>query len=480
MFILDAHHRNSRMSLRSLKNPYLKAPRRTNTRNRAAALSLICLLLLPFSSYPQEKKRDNLFELENGLKVFLAEKHTLPLIHFVFAVNLGTKDESEEESGLVHILEHLILFRGTKFRSGEEISQDIRKHGAYFNAHTSRDLSFFEISLPSEYADFALNNQKEILFNLQITQKELDEEKKVILEEISQVEDDPYKYATSLIYQNLFRGHPYQKPVFGNRDVIGAATVEQLEKFHHKYFIPNNCALTIVGDFDSEEMTEKVKATFGDLKKEALPEHKFEKALPLKDTEEFQSEMDVNQAYLVIGLLGPDYNHDDQYGLDVLTEVLGSGVTPMLFARLQGRRELVHSASMSYSALKYGGIIIIYITLEPKNISAAKRETIQFLRDTRQLYYSKDDFIGAEQLYRLDHLQSAQNQIKFKIHQSQEKGLAVAASAAMFMLLNEIPERGSYLEHIEKTNSSDLRKIAGNYLAKSRYVILSILPKKEK
>ena len=78
-------------------------------------------------------------------------------------MDLGTKDESDETSGLVHILEHYILFRGTEFRSGSEISQDIRRHGAYFNAHTSLDLATFEMSLPAEYADFALRNQNFLL-----------------------------------------------------------------------------------------------------------------------------------------------------------------------------------------------------------------------------------------------------------------------------------------------------------------------------
>ena len=159
-----------------------------------------------------EKTEFSNFELENGMKVFLYERHALSLLNIVFAFDLGTKNESEETNGLVHILEHYILFRGTELRTGEEIGQDIRSHGAYFNAHTGRDLATFELSLPSEFTDFALENQREILFQLKLTQEELDKEKQIILEELSQIKDDPFKYATSLVYQNLFQNHPYQKP----------------------------------------------------------------------------------------------------------------------------------------------------------------------------------------------------------------------------------------------------------------------------
>jgi len=138
------------------------------------ALTLITCFLFLLPSSAQETSQTKQFELENGLKVFLYKRERLPLINLAFAVNLGSKNETDETSGLVHILEHYILFRGTEFQSGAEIIQDIRRHGAYFNAHTGHDLAIFELTIPSEYADFALKNQKEILFNLKITQEELD------------------------------------------------------------------------------------------------------------------------------------------------------------------------------------------------------------------------------------------------------------------------------------------------------------------
>jgi len=441
-------------------------------------LLFFCLLFItPANS---QDKNQKYFELDNGLKIFLYKKHTLPLINLVFAVNLGTKDESDKTSGLVHILEHYILFRGTEFRSGPEISQDIRRHGAYFNAHTSLDLATFEISLPSEYADFALRNQKEILFNLKLSQEELDEEKKVILEELSQIQDDPLKYATSTVYQNLFKDHPYQKPVQGKKEIIEALTVEEVEKFYRKFFVPSNCVLAIVGDFEIEEMEKKIKDIFGDLKKEEISTSKYEKAPALKKTVEIKKEMDVNQAYLVIGIFGPDYNNKDQYAMNILTQILGQGVNPMLNYPLRGRRNLAQSVLMRYSAHKYGGVIIIYITLNPKNISSTKRETIRFLKETSRLKYSKKDVMGDAKLYALDYLESAKNQIKFNFHQSQEKGLAMATGLARYLLLNENQEGGSYIENIAKLNSSDLRKAAGKYLSKGRYVIVTISPKKKK
>ena len=135
---------------------------------------------------------------------------------------------------------------------------------------------------------------------------------------------------------------------------------------------------------------------------------------------------------------------------------------------------------MGYSSHKYGGAILIYLTLDKKHIKSARKETIDFLKDTRRANYSERDFRGKYQIYALDYLESARNQIKFQIQKSQEESLNVARSLARFMLLNENPERGSFLENIEKVNSSDLRQAAGEYLGTGRYVIVSIYPKKDK
>lgn len=431
---------------------------------------------LPYA-IQEEKEQTKFFELENGLKVFLYKKQTIPLVNLVLAVNVGSKDETEESNGLVHLLEHCILFRGTEFRTGEEIGRDIRKHGAYFNAHTGLDISFFELSLPSENLDFALKNQKEIVFNLKITQDELDQEKQVILEELSQIHNDPVKYSTSLAYQNLFAGHPYQKPVYGKADVIKAVTADQMKNFYQSYFQPSNCVLAVVGRFDLKELEEKIKSEFGILQNHVPPLKKFEKTLPLKKTIEIKEEMDVNVAYLVIGIPAPDYNSPQQYAADLLTEILGRGINPMLNIPLRGRRILANSISMEYSSLKYGGAFLIHLSLNPKNTKAAQREVVQFLQNARGMNYSKKDYSGENQFYALDYLESAKNQIKFKVHKSQEKGLSIATSLAQYMLLNEMPERGRFLDNIDKVSSSDLRKTAGDCFSKGRSVIVLIFPK---
>jgi zinc protease len=456
--------------------------RKKMERKRLAGRGILILFLLlctPLVLRSQEERTKS-FDLENGLKVYLYERHTVPLVNFVFAVNCGSKDETGTTSGIVHVLEHNILFRGTEMRTGKQIAQEARDNGAYFNAHTSRDLVFFEISLPSENSDFALDLQKEIIFHLHLTQEGLDEEKQVILEEINQLHDDPIRYATALVFQNLFAGHTYQKPIFGRKDIIEKLEIGQVQQFYGRYFVPENSALVALGDFDLDRMEKKISETFGGLEKTGFQPLEFESPPALQKTVEIEEEMDVNLAYLVIGMPGPDYNHENQFAVDVLTQIFGGGLRPMLYNALSERRLRVNSLIMNYGSFMYGGAILIYLTMDPKILKAVQREITRYFRNTPRENYSKDDYPRDVRMYATDYLSSAKNQLLFKAHKGQEKGLDVAFSMAQHLLMNTMPERGNYLEDIAKIDSGEIRKAADTYLNTGRYVIVAITPKKEK
>jgi zinc protease len=423
--------------------------------------------------------REKEFTLDNGLRVFLYEKRNIPLVNIAAAVDAGSKDETERTSGLAHLLEHYILFRGTESRSGAEIAREIRRHGAYFNAQTGQDMTVFQIALPSEHAEFGLANQKEILFNLKIDAHELEAEKEVVLEELNQIRDDPLRYAASLLYQNLYRGHPYGRPVYGTVEAIKALTADQIESFYRGHFAPAATSLAVVGDFALEEMEAKVRACFGPVPRADAVVSRIPPPSPPAKTIEIEETLDVKEAYLVIGAFAPDYNSPDQYAADLLTEILGRGISPMLYRPLKGARDLINSVSMSYIALKHAGAFGIYLTLDPKRVPAAKNEALKFLRQVRGENFAKSDVYGDAQLYAFDFLESSRNQILLKLQQGRESGLNLAVSLAMHILLRDKPEAPDYLKAIRSLTSPDLRKAAAKYFGKTEYVVISIVPRKK-
>jgi len=417
------------------------------------------------------------FVLDNGLKVFLYEKRDVPLLHVVTGFDVGSKDETDETSGLVHLLEHCLLFRGTAARSGAEVGADVRRHGAYFNGNTGQDLSVFEISLPSEYADFALRNQKDILFGLDLVQEELDGEKEIILEEFSQMEDDPERNAADLVLQDLFPGHAYGRSVYGNREVIAAASAAELKAFHRTFFVADNCALAVVGDFDVADMERRVREIFGPLPKTGFAPRSLPMAVPLKKSVSRRLERDVAEGYLYLGFAAPDYNHPDRYAMSVLSEALGRGVNPLLTSFLHSQRDSVQSVSMTYLPFRFGGAAIVSVKADARDVAAIERAAVSFLKKARDASYSKKDYMGAEaELAAFDYLEMAKNQIRFASGQAEEHGLQLAGSLARHMLLNTRADPGRYLDGIGAVDSGDLRKAAARYLSRGEVAAVTIIP----
>jgi len=450
---------------------------------RTALALAVLALALPLraarraaGSEPQERE----FTLANGLRVFLYEKPGLPLVSIAAAVDAGSKDETEATSGLSHLLEHYVLFRGTESRSGAEIAREIRRHGAYFNAQTGQDMTVFQISLPARHAAFGLANQKEILFNLKIEAKELESEKEVVIEEINQIKDDPLRYASSLLYQKLYRGHPYGRAVYGTVEAIKALTPETVEAYYRSRFVPAATSLAVVGDFALDAMEAQVRACFEPVPKaEPAASIKIGSPPPLEKTVDVEERLDVKEAYLVIGALAPDYNSPDQYAADLLTEILGRGISPMLLRPLKGARDLIDTLSMSYIALKHAGAFSVAMTLDPKRIAAARSETLKFLRQAHGENFARSDVYGDAQMYAFDFLESSRNQILLKLQEGRESGLNLAVSLAMHVLLRDRAEAPDYLKAVRSLTSSDLRKAATKYFGRTEYVVISILPGKD-
>jgi len=421
------------------------------------------------------------FLLDNGLRVFLYEKHDVPLVHIVAGFDVGSKDETDESSGLVHLLEHCLLFRGTATRSGAEVAADIRRHGAYFNGNTGQDLSVFEITVPADEADFALRNQKDILFAPALTQDDLDREKEVLLEEFSQMEDDPDRTAVDLALQALFAGHPYGRSVYGRREVISGATAEALRAFHRRFFGPDNAALAVVGDFDPSDMERRVRDVFGPLPRSGVTRSALPMAAPLRKGVSRRVELDVKEGTIIIAFSAPDYNAADRYAMNVLVEALGRGVNPLLAGYLHGQRDSVQNVSMSYLALRYGGAAVAAIKADPRDVQGVERLAVTFLRQAHMVSFSKKDYLSPEaEMAAFDYLAMAKNQIRFAAGQAEESGLQLAGSFVRHMLLNAREAPGAYLDGIGRVDSSALRKTASRYLGRNENAAISVVPLREK
>ncbi|MDQ1352321.1 MAG: hypothetical protein QG657_2627 [Acidobacteriota bacterium] len=458
--------------------------------NKLIVFALV-ILGFAFRTWADEAAKNKYFLLGNGLRVYLEVNDKIPLVNIAAAVNVGSKDEEKEFSGLVHLLEHLVLFGGSHSATAAELTDRIRKNGIYFNAHTGFDVMTVEISVPSEYTPAAFALLQEKLFNLALSQEDLAKEKKVILEELSQQKDEPESLGIKLALRELFKGHPYEKPVGGESASIEKATLESLEGFYKKYLIPANCALSVVGNFKIETVEETIKQGIGTVTNPAnasIPQSKevFPMVSSLKKTVEIQEELDITQAHLFIGFIAPGLNQEGKLPMDVLTRILGKGVNPMLYYAFKSRGRPVDSLDIQYFTMNYGGAVLVHLTLTAKKIPLARLQLVAFLRELKFYRFSKNDY-----LYRLapgitDYLETSKAWMQLVYRQFLERELDLAVSYARYILLHENNQPSQqekqnqdqldYSQLLKTIQSSDLQDVAADYLSGRKYVMIAIVP----
>lgn len=448
---------------------------------RSAIMATACLLLWPAAA-PAAEALDPAyvyFTLDNGLQVLLQEKRDLPLTGITLAVNLGIKDETEASSGYTHLLEHMLLFGSSAQASGDARLAEFRSHGIAANAHTDHDLMTFEVSCPAADSPWVLTGLRQAVFDHRLDAQRLEKEKRIILEEIMQLRDDPQFLGRLLLMQMLFAGHPYGRSPFGDGSAIGKATVEELQAFGSRFLVPGRCALSVIGDFSLIDMEKQVRRDWGQLPKGAGETVAIPVATPLGKNAQRQVELDLNESHLFLGWWAPDYNHEHRLALSLLTYVLGRGLNPLFYAVLGGERRLVDQLDMNYAPMAQGGMVVLHLILKENDIPSATNEIARFLSRLTAFKFAKEDHPALDQPYVADYLQSAKNQMAYDSGNFAESALNLSQASARFLLLNRNPIGGSYLENVARIGSSDLRRVAGKYLSGKKLAVLAIVPLKK-
>ena len=444
-------------------------------RKHGLTLLILYLFTTIIFALPENQKpaTESYFKLDNGLKVLLRHRPHTPLVNVVFAIGVGSRDDSKSSGGLVHLLEHLMLLGSTQNFSNQELLTTMRQHGIFFNAHTDHDLMTLEMSASANNLETLLTLATEKLFRFNPVDLELEKEKNIILEEINQIFDDPGQMGTSLVLQHLFAHHAYSHPIFGDKNSIKTATLPSIVEFHKKFFIPNNMSVAIVGNINIAETKILLQKLMEKIPIGEKPDRQLPMITILPKKKEIKREMDVQQCHLFFGFVAPNFDHDQRLAMSVVTQIFGRGANPMLRSALRrGRRHLVERVSVRYINLKYAGAILVHLKVKPNRI--------KFLKQARSIRFSKKDYPASQQRYVFDFLDNARHHLNLSYQSFQEFGLMLATSYARSMLLQEKSRSDNYLHRLQKVKSSDLSKVIRTYFSKGNHVTVIINPQDKK
>ena len=269
------------------------------------------------------------FTLNNGLQVIVHQDKTTPIVAVDLLYKVGARNENHERTGFAHLFEHL-MFDGSKNIS--DFDNQLQLAGGECNAFTTNDLTNYYITLPKQNIETAFWLESDRMLELGITEKKLEIQKNVVIEEYNQrYLNKPYGDWMLIMRYLAYRKHPYMWPTIGKDPLeIKYASLDEVNSFFYNYYAPNNAVLVVAGDVETEQIRQLAEKWFGPIPRrntriEPLPvepEQRVAQFLELKRSEPLNA---IYKGFHMDGRLGPKY-----HTADLISDILSNGESSRL------------------------------------------------------------------------------------------------------------------------------------------------------
>jgi len=311
----------------------------------------------------------NRFVMDNGMEVILKENHSSPMITSLIFVKAGAKYENEYNNGVTHFLEHL-LFNGTANKTQEEIDHGIEKLGGYINAFTRKEFTAYLVLMPKDYIDYGIATQADMLFNSIFPEDKLKKERGIVTEEIKKDKDAEGAPAEAFFARKAMAGTPYDQPILGYEENIANIPGEAIIDYYKTYYAPNNMTVLIIGDFDSDEMKEKVENIFGQFESVELPDPPKFQYRPIKGKNTFKTAANVKSTYIKYSIEAPHFSENDYYAFQLLEDYLSdSENSPIIKSLKSGGESLITDFAAYLDTKEEFTRLILEIITENPNVT---------------------------------------------------------------------------------------------------------------
>lgn len=278
-----------------------------------------------------------------------------------FWVGTGSRDETTEQAGISHFLEHL-LFKGTPERSARSIAEAIDAVGGDMNAFTTKECTVFYVRTLADDLEISLDILSDIMWDPAFRADEVDAERQVILEEVLMHLDEPADVVQERFAETMFANHPLGREVLGIREVITKVTVPEIRAFFNTHYRPGNIVVAAAGDIDHESLVSGIDSRF---KGAAAGDPPTRSAPGVSTSSVDVTERDTEQAHLVIGARAPERTSPDRYALALLNFVLGGGISSRLFQKIREERGLAYSIGSDRVAFADAGALVVSVGTSP-------------------------------------------------------------------------------------------------------------------
>jgi predicted Zn-dependent peptidase len=337
--------------------------------------------------------------LDNGIRVVTERIPSVKSVSIGIWVNVGSRDEEGTEHGLSHFLEHM-FFKGTRRKSAKELAQEMDCLGGEMNAFTSRETTTFYTKVLDDHLPKAIDILSDVFHHSVFDPAEIKKEKKVILEEIKMVEDDPEELLNDFYLEQVWKKNPLGRSILGTLDTVSSLKRDDILYFLQKYYHPSQIVISVAGNFNSSRLFKSLNRSFGKYKNSQhfIPE----RTPPQMETGVFSKKKNLEQLHLCLGISGVSQTDKSRHALYVLNTVLGGSVSSRLFQEVREKRGLVYSIYSYPSFYQDTGLFTVYAGTSVKTA----RQVIQII--LKELKKLKNEGLTTQDLRKAkDHLKGS-------------------------------------------------------------------------
>ena len=300
--------------------------------------------------------------LPNGINVVTHHMPHLETVALGIWIKAGARDENAEENGIAHFLEHM-AFKGTAKRSALAIAEEIESAGGEINAATGMETTtYYARVLKNDWA-LALDILADIFTGSVLDADELERERDVILQEIHAAHDQPDDLVFDLAQAACFGDHPLGRSILGTTGLIGSVTRDSIIAWRDRNYFASRIVVSAAGNLDHRAFAVEAERLLGSVATGQPPQREKPVFTPASCTEE----KPLDQAHVVLCFPAPSYRDPDIYVLQVLSSILGGGMSSRLFQEVREKRGLCYSVFSFGSAYEDAGQIGVYAATSPEH-----------------------------------------------------------------------------------------------------------------
>lgn len=396
----------------------------------------------------------NIMRLDNGLRCILEKRQGTGVVAVQFWVKVGSSYEDDRIAGITHYIEHLI-FKGTDKGAGYEIAPKIEALGGSINAFTSYDNTVYHIVVPKDAFETGLALLADSVKSPSFPEKELEKEKKVVIEEIKMGEDDPQRTLFKELFSASYPGDPYGRPIIGYRESVRGITRDDLLAYYKDHYTPDNMALVIVGDFDEQKVGDLLRKQLSGPFANKTARGTGGRTSTREERRVRIIERNVAESYLTMSFPMKKFTDPDSPALEVLAKILADGDSSRLVSELKHKQGLVTDADTYLFTPRENGLFVIGSTFKGRDY---ERVVAGIDGELKRMAAG-----GVEPW----ELEKAKNLVRASYIYSAETVQGKARLIGNFETLVNDPEyTDKYVRAVDKVSAADVRRVLNSYILK--------------